>query len=323
MGRWSVYALLLVVAACQALLHADEAPAVDSSKSVLRLGFSSSMFAGVNENDAKAAMKIWAQAILLEHNVAVIAESQVLNGNDEIASAVRNKLLDAVSLTTEEYRALGGEWMSTNAIIGVNEGLITQEYLVLVHADSQMDRIEDLKGHSLVFFQNPTASLAPVWLDTQLLKSGLGQTRQVCVRVTQGAKLSQVVLPVFFRQIDACVVTRRGFKTMVELNPQVGQRLKILGTSPPLVPVVFVFRADYSGTVRDRILTDIDKVHTTVASQQVLTLFQCENLAVHSVSCLAPALELLANHARLCGLTSQVGLNRSNGPISNAKGGGL
>ena len=323
MGRWVICALLLVVAACQTLLHADEAPAADNSNTVLRLGFSSSMFAGVNENDAKAAMKIWAQTILLEHNVAVVAESQVLNGNDEIVSAVRNKLLDAVSLTAEEYHALGGEWMSTNSILGVNEGLITQEYLVLVHADSRMDRIEDLKGHSLVFFQNPTASLAPVWLDTQLLKSGMGQTRQVCIRVTQSAKLSQVVLPVFFRQIDACVVTRRGFKTMVELNPQVGQRLKILGTSPPLVPVVFVFRADYSVTVRDRIFTDITKVHTTVASQQVLTLFQCENLEVHSVSCLGPALELLETHARLCELTSQAGLTRSNGPSSNAKGGGL
>ena len=323
MGRWSVYALLLVATACQMPLHADEAPAADNSKSVLRLGFSSSMFVGVNENDAKAAIKIWAQALLLEHNVAVIAESQVLNGNDEIASTVRNKLLDAISLTAEEYRALGGEWMSTNAILGVNEGLITQEYLVLVHADSHMERIEDLKGHSLVFFQNPTASLAPVWLDTQLLNSGLGQTRQACIRVTQGAKLSQVVLPVFFRQIDACVVTRRGFKTMVELNPQVGQRLKILGTSPPLVPVVFVFRADYSGRVRDRILTNINRMHATVASQQVLTLFQCENLEVHSVSCLVPALELLATHARLCERTSQIGLSHTNSPIFNTKGGGL
>ena len=89
------------------------------------------------------------------------------------------------------------------------------------------------------------------------------------------------------------------------------------------MPVVFVFRADYSGSVRDRILTGIDKMHTTAASQQVLTLFQCEKLEVHSVSCLGPALELLATHARLCEHTSLAGLPRPNGPIDNAKGGGL
>jgi phosphonate transport system substrate-binding protein len=132
-----------------------------------------------------------------------------------------------------------------------------------------------------------------------LLKAGLGQTAQFCSRTIQGVKLSQTVLPVFFRQFDACVVTRRGFQVMSELNPQVGQQLKILASSPSMVPVAFLFRADYSDPAKDRIIKEIQGVHSTIAGQQVLTLFQCESLKVLSVAALDSSLELLATHARL------------------------
>ena len=36
-----------------------------------------------------------------------------------------------------------------------------------------------------------------------------------------------------------------GFKTMSELNPQVGRRLKVLASSAELVPTGFCFRRDY------------------------------------------------------------------------------
>ncbi|MGA2138862.1 MAG: PhnD/SsuA/transferrin family substrate-binding protein [Verrucomicrobiia bacterium] len=320
-SRRCVFACLLAVAVGQAPVRALEAPTAANSNGVLRLGFSSSVFVGVNENDAKAATKVWAQTILLEHGATVVAEPTVLNGREAIASAVRNKLVDAVTMTAEEYWVLGGEFMSTNAVLGANGGLATEEYLLLVHRDSNIGRIDDLRGRSLIFFENGRASLAPVWFETLLLKSGLGQTSQFCGRVIQGTKLSQVVLPVFFRQADACVVTRRGFQTMVELNPQVGQQLKTLVSSPAMVPVAFLFRADYSDPVRDRIVAEIEKVHSSVAAQQVLTLFQCENLQVRPVSALDTALELLATHGRLSEAATQAELARTNVTLATVKTG--
>jgi hypothetical protein len=86
---------------------------------------------------------------------------------------------------------------------------------------------------------------------------------------------------------------------MIELNPQVGRQLKILLSSPAMVPFAFYFRSDYSDPVRDQIIAEIENVHLTTAGQQVLALFQCESLEVHPVSVLDSALELLATHARL------------------------
>jgi ABC-type phosphate/phosphonate transport system substrate-binding protein len=303
-GGWRASVWLVLLAGGPMSLQAVEAVATAPSNTVLRLGFSSSLFAGVNENDAKAAMKVWAQAILTEHRVGIIAEAKVLNGGEEITSAVRDKLVDTVTLSVEEYCALGRELLCTNAIFGVSAGALTEEYLLLVHHDSNLGRIDDLRGHSLVLFENARAALAPVWLETLLLKSGLGQTHRFCGRVMQATKLSQVVLPVFFRQADACVVTRRGFQTMVELNPQVGQQLRTLVASPALIPSAFLFRADYTDPTKEVILGETGKVHSTAGGQQILTLFQCENLELHSVSVLDPSVELVATHRRLCAVTN-------------------
>ncbi len=288
---WPVFAFLLLLAA-EPLIHAN-------TNAVLRLGFSASVFVGVNENDAKAAMKTWTQTILKEHGIPIPTDPQVLNGSDAIAAAVRNHLIDAVTMTAEEYWTLGRARMATNAILGVSAGLVTEEYLLLVRADSGFGRIDDLRGRSLAFRQNVRDSLAPVWFETLLLKSGLGQTHQFCSRVTQPAKLAQVILPVFFRQTDACVVDRRGFQTMIELNPQVGQQLIILASSPRVVPVAFLFRADYSDPAKAQIIAEIEDVHATIAGQQAFTLFQCDSLVVRSASALDSALELLSAHARL------------------------
>ena len=299
-------------------LEAGEPPAGSSTNAPVRLGFSSSMFSGVNENDAKAAMKIWTRNILVEHNLFVAAEPQVIGGTEAIVKAVRGKLVNAMTVTAEEYWALGAKWMSTNAVLGVGGGKVTEEYVLLVHRESGVGRLEELRGRKITFFQNPRASLAGVWFETLLLESGLGRTADFTEKATQGTKLSQVVLPLFFRQTDACVVTRRGLQTMVELNPQVGRQLKVLASSPEVVPVAFLFRADCSDPAKDQILAQIENVHSTAASQQVMTLFQCENLEVHPVSALDSALALLTTHARLYEAASHGELAHTNASIPAA-----
>lgn len=303
----------LLLASGQVFLHAGD------SNAVLRLGFSSAVFASVNENDAKAAMKIWAQTIAKERGAAIPADSQVLSGDTAIANAVRNKLVDAVTITAEEYWILGGQFMSTNAIVGLNSGLATEEYLLLVRHDSGFGQIADLRGHKLVFCHNVRHSLAPVWFETLLLKAGFGQTQLFCGRVIQSTKLTETVLPVFFGQIDACVATRRGFQTMTELNPQLGQQLKILASSVPMVPSAFLFRADYSDPARDKVIAQIEHVHSTVADQQVLTLFQCDGLQVRPISDLDTALELLETHASLLQVAKHAAPGPSGVPLTDAR----
>jgi phosphonate transport system substrate-binding protein len=279
-------------------------------RSTFRFGFSSSTFSDVNENDARAAVKVWAQMLFKERGLPVEPEPQIFRGSEAIAAALRSKLIDAVALPVDEYWGLRELLDSRIFIGGVNDGRITEEYLLLVHQDSGVQRLEQLRDRSIGCWQNSRMSLAPAWLDTILVQGGLPRASEFC-RATQIPKLSKVMLPVFFRQVDACIVTRQGFKNMSELNPQVGQRLKIIATSPELVPSGFCFRKDYDDPIRETIVTELGKIKSSPAGAQVLMLFQSGSLEGQPVSCLDSAFALLATHVRLCGATNALGTTNS------------
>ena len=229
----------------------------------------------------------------------------ILNGAEEIAQALRSKYIDAIALPVNEYWKVRKEVDPRVFIGSSHEGRITEKYVLLVHQDSGINRIEDLRGRSVKFWKNSRMSLSSAWLDITLLSEGCPRVAEFC-RVTRDSKLSNVVLPVFFRQSDACVVTRSGFEAMSELNPQVSQRLKVLAASVELVTSGFCFRRDYHGPLHETVVTEMKQLVATPAGRQVQTLFQFGSLESIPVSCLDSALELLTTHERLCGETNGV-----------------
>jgi phosphonate transport system substrate-binding protein len=266
-----------------------------------RVAFSTSMFAEVNENDARAAVKIWGQTVAKERGIPTEAETRVLKGITELRQALRAGLVDGVAMTTVEYAQLKDEVRFDPIFVTVNAGRATEEYVLLVHEASKMSSLADLRGRRLGFHSNPRACLAQPWLDTLLVRNGFKPAAEFAGTITQNSKLPRAVLPVFFRQSDACVVTRSGFETMCELNPQLAQQLKVIATSPEVIPGLFCFRADYRPPFRDQLLANVCELHRNPAGQQMLTLFLSERIEERPASCLSATLELLAEHARLCG----------------------
>jgi phosphonate transport system substrate-binding protein len=264
------------------------------------------MFTDVNVNDAKAAVKVWAQTIARERDVPTDPEPSILTGLSELTAALRGNQVDAIALTADEYEPLS-QAVPLAPIFGTRFGGRTdEEYVLLVHGESGITNLANLRGRSLATYQNPRASLAPFWLDTLLAQRGLPPRGEFLGKQSGNSKLPRVVLPVFFRQSEACLVTRSGFDTMNEMNPQVGKTLKVLATSPKVVPAVFCLRANYAPPFKEKLLAGLRDLHATPAGQQVLTIFHSERLVEQPASCMNSALELLAAHRRLCVLTNAV-----------------
>ena len=265
-----------------------------------RIGFSSSMFTDVNENDAKAAVKVWAQTIARERGIETDPDPSIITGLSALTAALKNKQVDMISLLAEEYCVLNADVPLAPLFVAYVNGKVEEEVVLLVRRDSGTERVEDLKGRRLITHSNPRASLAIPWLNSILLEKGLRPTAEFLGLVSQNTKLSSVVLPVFFRQSDACLVTRSGFDTMSELNPQIGTALKVLATSPKVVPILLCFRADYAPAFKDKILAGLRDLHLSPAGQQVLTIFQSEKLEEMPSSGLQSTLDFLAHCEKQC-----------------------
>jgi ABC-type phosphate/phosphonate transport system substrate-binding protein len=295
-----------LIALCAASLGHGQEASVPAAIHPFRLGFSSRMFVDINEADAKVFLKVWTETIAKKVNIETDPRPVILDGVVSLEQALQSGQVDSATLTTLEYLAMSTNMQKGPVLLPVINGRSTEEYLLLVHRDGPIKELGDLQGRSLVWLDHPRACLARLWLDTLLAQEGLGPPDQLFGKVTPTKKMSQAVLPVFFRQADVCLTTRNGFQTAAELNPQVGRQLRVLATSSELVNQIFCYRPDYPASNRKETMAAATTMHMTPNGQQMQTVFKVERLEEQPLTCLDSARELLATHRRLCGATNGI-----------------
>ena len=273
---------------------------IAAEPAALRFGISARSFADVNESDARAAMKAWAQTVATERGVSVDPALLFLTGVEAIQDAMLTRKIDGMAMPTMEYWAMHRAiTIRPLLILGLRNGKATEDYLLLVHRDTPAPGLANLRGRSLAIAGDARVSLAAAWLETLLLEAGLGPLETFFGKHSFAFKQSRVVLPVFFRQTDACVVTREGFRLLCELNPQLGQQLRIIAESPAYLPSLFCFRGDLDFPHFEKIYDGLDAVTTTAAGRQTLALFQTDQVAARPASDADATLALLDRHQRL------------------------
>lgn len=107
-------------------------------------------------------------------------------------------------------------------------------------------------------------------------------------------QVSQAIIPVFWGQVEACIVTRYGFDTMIELNPQVGQMLQVLIISPKYVNALScINKVIDEESYREIIEETLRELHTEPEGRQILTLFKAEKFVLFEPSFLEHVENLL------------------------------
>lgn len=261
------------------------------------LAVSETVAGELNGNDASAGMKAWADVVARQTDLRVEPE---LCTSAELLRKVRNRQVDAFSINILEFVRVA-RYVDPTLVIEESDATGGQEYLLLVHQASGIRSLADLRGRSLVLYQNKRTCLGRIWLDTLLASAHLGAAATFLGRVDSSPKLSHVVLPVFFRQTDACLVTRPGYATMCELNPQLAKQLRILAESPKLVTTLLAFDRDSSPETRRKFRVAITELHNSVVGRQALMLFGTAHLVPADISALHTSLELLHAYERLPG----------------------
>lgn len=296
--RWIVATLLLVALPALCRAQAKAAPVEEPKR--FSLVFSARMFMDVHESDAKAAVIAWAEAFTRERHMRLVPEPRVIDGVLNLGRALNSGQGDLVTMTTDEYLSLGIDTDQDSFLVGTVGGEVAVEYLLLVHKESDIKDLAGLKARSILFYENSRTCLAPPWVDTILMEKALPPAAAHCATVGGVKKLSGAVLPVFFRQADACVVTRDGLETLSELNPQVGSQLRILATSPGLIHSVSYARARARGSLDGvDLFAEVKQLHTSAPGRQILNLFKVDKLVAIPASAIAGVQELLATHRRL------------------------
>jgi hypothetical protein len=287
--------LLSVLSLIATTLAADTGAAPERER--LHIGVSDASFGAVNRNDASAALKAWAATVARERNLQVEIQVDIFDVGEASGRALGPRHLHAVSLTCEEFFRLG---MTPGHVYVPNkDGRIAQHYVLIVRRDGGVESLDALRGRKLMRHASHGTSPALPWLDLLLAEAGLGRPDEHFAEVAALESPSKTVLRVFFGQSDAGLVGATTFETACELNPQLRRKLQVIAVSPPLVPGVFFFLDDYTSPQRREFEEAIVNLHTSIAGQQVLTVFASTTMERVPLSTLDVTRELFARCAQL------------------------
>jgi len=267
----------LVLPLCMGFSSAGRAANSEGPRT-FHIAMSASIFTGVNENDARAAMKAWAIGVIKQRKLDLGIEVLVYRNLSELTSALRSQQLDAFTISVAEYFSLESK-IGPCTLFGAQYGpSIGETYVLLAHEGGAIQKLSDLRGRTLVLQGDVRGCLAIPWLDELGMQAAGRPLSQFCRKVDSSPKPGQVVLPVFFRQADACVVTQKVFATMSELNPQIGKSLRVLASSREFIPVILCVRHTLDPKRMEMVLDALRHLHESPEGRQSLNNFGTERM---------------------------------------------
>ncbi|MFT3782272.1 MAG: PhnD/SsuA/transferrin family substrate-binding protein [Nibricoccus sp.] len=280
-------------------LSASSPSLAEKASERIKMGFTRSMFVDLNEADTRAAVKSYALLLASNANLSISEEPGVYDSPQTVAEAFSGGTADIVSLTTAEYLSLPAGSTYPRMIVAAMGGSQTEQYVLVVRQDSPWRTIADLRGKRLFIYASLRGLLSNLWLDVLLASNGLEQAPDFFGSVVSTTKPSRTVLPVFFQQADACIVTLTGLKVMTELNPQLHKDLRVIATSPEIIPAVTCFRAGMPPSLFEQTIKAAVNAQDTTSGQQILMIFQCDKISEITEEHIASVRELLETQRRL------------------------
>ena len=258
---------------------------------VFNVGFTASMIGGVSRTDARAALDVWVREIASTRGLHLTTSAEFFETTDEVRAAIDSGRVQLVLVSVEQFlhlqRPAFGE-----VLTGQRRGKGKDEFLLLTKKGA-VTQLADLKGSILQTVDGLDRDMAMVWLETILHEQGLPPAVRHFASVAAAPKVARGVLPVYFGQATACLVSRSAFDLMVELNPQIGAALAPLVTSPPLVSGVLLLDRAFEPALRPRLVDALLSLHASPRGLQVLSLFGVDQITTGSAEQLAPSLDLV------------------------------
>jgi ABC-type phosphate/phosphonate transport system substrate-binding protein len=273
--RGVISGIIFLLMSC-AIFPVTRAVAEDTSR--LRIGFTGSAFQDVSNTDIKAAVSVLIQKVAWQHFGK--GESRFYDTLSEMAADLKNRKIDVLATPVEEYMEMKKHLPLDPLLITASDNGSEMELLLLVRKDSGIHTFRDLRGRTIVVPpKNPRClDMYTAWLETLSMEEGSKGIDTYFSSAKETRTVAKAVMPVFFRQADACVVTRQVFDLTAELNPQINREISIIARKGKLSQGVIAVDRRLSEETKEKLKQAFITLHQTPEGRQLLMLFKVRKL---------------------------------------------
>ncbi len=230
------------------------------------------LFAVVNRNDVVGAMKVWSDLTSCVVHLNIDSKVDVIGSQSEIRQRVLDGTVDVLLLDNVEFVNLSDAGLVDGIAVASKAGSpLAYPYLLLV--DRQIDSLSQLRAQRAIFYTRTGSAASLAWIATLLAKNRLGRIDNFFGPSEITTKVSNCIFPLFFGRVAACVVSGPDWEVAKEMNPQLGNKLKILAESAPVLDGVSALPRKPNPHRQD-IVNSLLTMHTYPAGNQILSVFK-------------------------------------------------
>jgi ABC-type phosphate/phosphonate transport system substrate-binding protein len=233
----------------------------------------SNTYTGMYAKESRLAMQSIIQEIFVFKYPEIRLNLDFLAKDAGLIYTLMNKPYDVIATTGLDYLELKEYIQLRPLVILSKTDQPTDTFLLVTRKNNTLETLARLPERTLMV-EAGGSDMAQLWLDTILKTYNLPRHHVFFNILHKGAKPSRTILPVFFRQADACVVSESALKMLSELNPQIKEELAVQERSAGYVNMLLCATHRLEDWAYDIVLEETKRMHTNPAGQQILTMMQ-------------------------------------------------
>lgn len=239
----------------------------------LRCGFPRSCFNESTSIDPEIAIGVFAERTGATKSRT--ERGQVFETDQELLESIKLGKIDLFAMNPDVYLDSLSDIEITPILAAVPDSSPI-ERLLLIARKPQM--LSDLKGSRLIIDNSGRGSTPQRWITYYLRNAGRDETAaEFFDSVEEVRTESRALLPVYFGKKDAAILSKNDYDAMCALNPQLHDRLHIVGRSNPVASTIICLRRGSRFHASDLILAG-EKLLENPNGRQLLKLLGATKL---------------------------------------------
>lgn len=263
----------------RAAFSADEAP----GKTQITVALIKNAFVESSKNDLAAAFKAFAKIISKQKGYDMEITVSIFKDISELVNLPENKRPQVVTLDSWSFLQMEKEgWLTPVTISSVGKEKVHTPYKILVPSSSKTTTIEDLHGKTLNILFTSQTEIGVPWLCSLLRERNLGKIESFFEDISFKEDPMEVLLPVFFEQRDAGLISEEEFGVMAKLNPQL-REMRVIAVSRPLISAITAVSDTGWGSpgIKQDFIDVMLELHLSPEGQQILGLFKTDQIVAY------------------------------------------
>jgi len=248
-------------------------------KNIVKTGFLLNSFPDISRTDLEVALPFWVETISKKANIE--SETFIYTNIDKMRS---DFLQDKINFIVAAPLSILEKFDSSQLTEGykiVWGGQSADSLLVITHKQSGLNDFSKVKNQQLSLLANDPIS--DMFADVLALENFGIKAKPVFNKINYVRKSSQLILKLFFKKTDVIFVYEGLYNLTSELNPQIKAKTQVIAELSNIPRALGFFHPRVDPQFREAVLTEVDKLNSYPAGQQLLELFQADKTVRSSI----------------------------------------